>query len=123
MILVHDTENLMDKTLGIIKSEWDVRFPGNPFEYFFLSDHYDNQYNAENQLRTIFELFSIFAILIACLGFFGLSWFIIIQRTKEIGIRKVNGAQCELLLLISADFFKLILLGIILAAPVTYFFS
>jgi len=114
----------MSKTLGIIKSDWDVRFPGNPFEYFFLSEHYDNQYKAENQLRTIFELFSILAILIACLGLFGLSWFIIIQRTKEIGIRKVNGASVgELLLLISRDFFKLILLGIILAAPVAYLYS
>jgi putative ABC transport system permease protein len=119
-----DTENIMSKTLGIIKSDWDVRFPGNPFEYFILSEHYDNQYKAENQLRTIFELFSILAILIACLGLFGLSWFIIIQRTKEIGIRKVNGASVgELLLLISRDFFKLILLGIILAAPVAYLYS
>jgi putative ABC transport system permease protein len=55
---------------------------------------------------------------------FGLSWFIIIQRTKEIGIRKVNGASvAEILLLISADFFKLVLIGLIIAAPAAYFFS
>ena len=99
-------------------------FPGNPFDYFFLSDHYDKQYHAEKQFRTIFELFAILAIIIACLGLFGLSWFIIIQRTKEIGIRKVNGASAmNVLRLISADFFKLVLLGIIIAAPVSWYFS
>jgi putative ABC transport system permease protein len=112
------------KTIELIKNNWEQFFPGNPFDYFFLSDHYDNQYHAEIQFRTIFELFAILAVVIACLGLFGLSWFIIIQRTKEIGIRKVNGASvAEILLLISADFFKLVLIGIIIAAPVAYFFS
>jgi putative ABC transport system permease protein len=111
-------------TIENIKGKWEQFFPGNPFDYFFLSDHYDNQYHAEIQFRTIFELFAILAVVIACLGLFGLSWFIIIQRTKEIGIRKVNGASvAEILLLISADFFKLVLIGIIIAAPVAYFFS
>ena len=99
-------------------------FPGNPFDYFFLSDHYDKQYRAEKQFRTIFGLFAILAIVIACLGLFGLSWFIIAQRTKEIGIRKVNGASVsDILLIVSKDFFRLVLIGIILAAPVTYYLS
>jgi putative ABC transport system permease protein len=111
-------------TIEKIKEKWEQFFPGNPFDYFFLSDHYDKQYHAEIQFRTIFELFAILAVVIACLGLFGLSWFIIIQRTKEIGIRKVNGASvAEILLLISSDFFKLILIGIIIAAPVAYLFS
>jgi len=119
-----DSFKMTKKTIELIKNNWEQFFPGNPFDYFFLSDHYDNQYHAEIQFRTIFELFAILAVVIACLGLFGLSWFIIIQRTKEIGIRKVNGASvAEILLLISADFFKLVLIGIIIAAPVAYFFS
>jgi len=111
-------------TIETIKQYWDQFFPGNPFDYFFLSDYYDKQYHAEKQFGTIFELFAILAIVIACLGLFGLSWFIIIQRTKEIGIRKVNGASVlNVLLLISVDFFKLVLSGIIIAAPVAWYFS
>jgi putative ABC transport system permease protein len=119
-----DSFNTTRTTIEKIKASWEQFFPGNPFDYFFLSDHYNNQYHAEIQFRTIFELFAILAVVIACLGLFGLSWFIIIQRTKEIGIRKVNGASiAEILLLISADFFKLVLIGLIIAAPAAYFFS
>lgn len=110
--------------IGNIKENWERFFPGNPFDYFFLSEHYDDQYHAELQFRTIFGLFALLAIVIACLGLFGLSWFIIIQRTKEIGIRKVNGASItKIMLLISADFFRLVLAGVILAAPLAYFIS
>jgi len=119
-----DSFKINQTTISTIKDNWEQFFPGNPFDHFFLLDHYDNQYRAEMQFRTIFELFAILAIVIACLGLFGLSWFIIIQRTKEIGIRKVTGASfTEILLLISADFFKLVLLGIIIAGPVAYIFS
>lgn len=119
-----DSYKLTRKTIEQIKTSWEQYFPGNPFDYFFLSDYYNEQYHAESQFRTIFGLFAILAILIACLGLFGLAWFIIIQRTKEIGLRKVNGASVsEILILISADFFKLVLAGIIIAAPVAYFFS
>jgi putative ABC transport system permease protein len=119
-----DTYKLTRSTIESIKDNWTHFFPGNPFDYFFLSDQYNNQYHAELQFRTLFGLFSVLAIVIACLGLFGLSWFIIIQRTKEIGIRKVNGATTKnILLLISADYFKLILIGIIIAAPVAWLFS
>ena len=114
------TKNAIEK----IKENWERFFPGNPFNYFFLSDHFDKQYHAEIQFRTIFGLFAVLAIVIACLGLFGLSWFIIIQRTKEIGLRKVNGASVmEIVFLISGEFFKLVLLGLIIAAPVAYFLS
>jgi putative ABC transport system permease protein len=119
-----DSYKLTQSTIETIKDNWEQFFPGNPYDYFFLSDHYDNQYHAEKQFRTIFQLFAVLAIIIACLGLFGLSWFIIIQRTKEIGIRKVNGASSiNVLKLISADFFKLVLIGIILAAPVSWYIS
>lgn len=119
-----DKFKIMHKTIMQIGEKWGQYFPGNPYEYFFLSDHYDNQYHAEKQFRTIFGLFAILAIVIASLGLFGLSWFIIIQRTKEIAIHKVNGASVpELLSVVSAGFFKLVLTGILLAAPVSYFVS
>ncbi len=119
-----DSYKLTQSTIETIKENWERFFPGNPYDYFFLSDHYDNQYHAEKQFRAIFEMFAVLAILIACLGLFGLSWFIIIQRTKEIGIRKVNGASAmQILLLISSDYFKLVLFGIILAAPAAWLFS
>ena len=116
--------NMNQKTVEVLKENWEQFFPENPFDYFFLSDYYDKQYHAEKQFGTIFELFAFLAILIACLGLFGLSWFIIIQRTKEIGIRKVNGASVgNVLLLISQDFFRLVLSGIFIAAPVAWYFS
>jgi putative ABC transport system permease protein len=119
-----DIHKLTQNTIETIKTQWEEFFPGNPFDYFFLSDHYDQQYKAENQFRTIFGLFAILAIIIACMGLFGLSWFIIVQRTKEIGIRKVNGASVsDILLIVSKDFFRLVLYGIIIAAPVTYYLS
>jgi putative ABC transport system permease protein len=119
-----DSYKVTQTTIETIRENWERFFPGNPYDYFFLSDQYDKQYHAEKQFRTIFELFAFLAIIIACLGLFGLSWFIIIQRTKEIGIRKVNGATAmNVLRLISADFFKLVLLGIIIAAPVSWYFS
>jgi len=119
-----DSYKLSRNTIGTIQGQWEKFFPGNPFDWFFLSDHYDMQYRAEKQFRTIFGLFAILAIVIACLGLFGLSWFIIVQRTREIGIRKVNGASVTgILLLISGDFFKLVFYGLILAAPVAYYFS
>jgi putative ABC transport system permease protein len=119
-----DTHKLTQNTINTIKTNWEEYFPGNPFDYFFLSDHYNQQYRAENQFRTIFGLFAILAIIIACLGLFGLSWFIIVQRTKEIGIRKVNGASVsDILLIISKDFFRLVFVAILIAAPVTYYLS
>jgi putative ABC transport system permease protein len=119
-----DSYKVTQTTIETIRQNWERFFPGNPYDYFFLSDQYDKQYHAEKQFRAIFGMFAILAIIIACLGLFGLSWFIIIQRTKEIGIRKVNGATVmNVLRIISADFFRLVLLGIIIAAPVSWYLS
>jgi putative ABC transport system permease protein len=120
----NDSFKMTQNTIERIKHSWEQFFPGNPFDYFFLSNYYDNQYHAEKQFRTIFGWFAMLAIAIACLGLFGLSWFVIIQRTKEIGIRKVNGAAVgSILILISREFFLLVLYGMIVAAPVAYIFS
>jgi putative ABC transport system permease protein len=119
-----DSYKATQSAIQNIQQEWERFFPGNPFDYFFLSDHYDKQYKAEKQFRAIFGLFSTLAIVIACMGLFGLSWFMIVQRTKEIGIRKVNGASVSrILLIVSGDFFRLVLGGLLIAAPVSWYFA
>ncbi len=75
------------------EQDWKELFPGNPFNYFFLDDQYNNQYKADQQFGEVFTMFAFLAIFIACLGLFGLSSLTAIQRTKEIGVRKVMGAS------------------------------
>ncbi len=107
------------ESISKFESIWKEVFPGNPFNYFFLDDHYDMQYRADKQFGNIFGLFSMLAIFIACLGLFGLSSLMALQRTKEIGIRKVLGASVSGLLgLISKDFIILIGVAIMLSVPV-----
>jgi putative ABC transport system permease protein len=109
-------KSLMDT----FESDWKDIFPGNPFEYFFLDEHYNQQYRADQQFGSIFSIFSGLAIFIATLGLFGLSSLTAIQRTKEIGIRKVLGASMPgLLRLISKDFMILIAFAIALSIPLS----
>lgn len=96
-------------------------FPGNPFDYFFLDDFFNNQYKAEEQFARIFSLFAGLAIVIACLGLWGLAAFTTTQKLKEIGIRKVLGASVNSILsLLSWQFFKLVLIASLLAIPLTW---
>jgi len=95
--------------------------PTDPFHYFFLDDFFELQY-AENQcFGTVFGLFAGLSIIIACLGLLGLSAYNVIQRTKEIGIRKVLGASVRhLLFILSRDFLLLVVLAFIIAIPITW---
>jgi len=118
---INDISHLQENIASIEKL-YKERFPGNPFEYFFLDDYFNAQYRAEGQYGKVFTVASSLAIFIACLGLFGLSAFMIKQRTKEIGIRKVLGAPVPtILLLLSRDYFKLILLAGVIALPIAYF--
>jgi putative ABC transport system permease protein len=111
---------------SIVKFEsvWKEVFPGNPFTYFFLDDHYDMQYRDDKQFGDIFGLFSALAIFIACLGLFGLSSLTALQRSKEIGIRKVLGASVSGLLgLMSKDFIALIGMAMVLSVPLAILFT
>jgi putative ABC transport system permease protein len=104
------------------EAKWASFFPGNPFEFFFLDDHFEAQYKADKQFGRTFGLFAVLAIIIACLGLFGLASFVTTQRTKEIGIRKVSGAGIfAILLLLTKDFIKPILISYAIAIPVTYY--
>jgi putative ABC transport system permease protein len=111
------------KTLSFIESKWKEIFPDQPFVYQYLTERFKGQFQADEKRGLIFTLFTILAILIACLGLFGLASYMVEQRTKEIGIRKVFGAnESTILGLISKDFLLLVLIGIIIAVPIAYLF-
>ncbi len=112
----------LQETMQLIRTNWDTIFPSAGFNYFFLDEKYDQQYKADQQFGHVIGTFSILAILIACLGLFGLSSFTILQRTKEIGIRKVlGGSVSEIVKLLSQDFIKLVLIGGMVAMPFAYY--
>ena len=96
--------------------------PARPFSYNFLDDTFNKQYLDEDRFEKLFFNFSILAIFISCLGLLGLASYSTIQRTKEIGIRKVLGASVSgITSLLSKDFIKLVLIALIMASPVAWF--
>ncbi|MGD1894265.1 MAG: ABC transporter permease [Cyclobacteriaceae bacterium] len=114
--------NLSDipTTIDHIKSTYSALFPGNPFNYFFLNDNFNQQYQADLQFGNLFSAFSGLAIFIACLGLFALVSYSATLRIKEIGIRKVLGASINnLMLLLSREYLVLLLIAIVLAVPAT----
>ncbi|MEQ9440012.1 MAG: ABC transporter permease [Cyclobacteriaceae bacterium] len=115
-----NTRNLSE-TLPFIEKQWDTDFGENPFQYFFLDDFFNRQYQSDQQFARAFTLFSGLAIFIACLGLYGLSAYTAVQRTKEIAVRKVLGASVSgLLALLARSFLKLILLASLIAIPIAY---
>jgi putative ABC transport system permease protein len=111
------------QTLSFIEKKWKEIFPDQPFVYQYLTERFNGQFQADEKRGLIFTLFTVLAILIACLGLFGLASYMVEQRTKEIGIRKVFGANEQTILgLISKDFLLLVSVGIVIALPVAYYF-
>ncbi len=112
----------MQATIGFVEEKWQAFDPKHPMEYFFLDEHFDEQYRAEEKMLTVFGYFAGLTIFIACLGLFGLASFTTEQRTKEIGIRKVLGSSTSsIVLLISKDFALLVFVAILLAVPVAWY--
>ncbi|GGH26684.1 ABC transporter permease [Dyadobacter endophyticus] len=110
--------------LNALKRVYEANFPYSPFTYFFLDSEYDKQYKTEDRFRQVFGFLTIIAVVISCLGLFGLATFTATKRTKEIGIRKVIGATTsDLVVLLSREYFKLITLAIVIGLPVTYFLA
>ncbi len=108
-------------TLAFIRDTWERFDPAYPFDYAFLDQAVAQLYDSEQRLMQTLSLFAILAILIACLGLFGLASFTAEQRTKEIGVRKVLGASVgSLVLLLSKDFTRLIGIAFVLASPLAY---
>ena len=109
-------------TVSALQQQWQMLAPQRPFNYFFLDEAFDQQYRAEVRFGQLFIYFAGLAIFIACLGLLGLISYTIVQRTKEIGIRKVLGAtESSIVRLLSQDFLGLVLVAFVIAAPVAWY--
>ena len=103
--------------VSAVEALWKKHAPGEPFDYSFLDENFDQLFRSEQRMGQLFTVFSGLAIFIACLGLFALAAFMAEQRTKEIGIRKVMGASTSgLTLMLSRDFTKLVLISFLPAA-------
>lgn len=112
----------LQEQLRTVVEVYESNFPNAPFEYFFLDQQFDQLYRADEQFRAVFGLLTGFALLIACLGLFGLASFTVAKRAKEIGIRKVLGAEViQIMGLISKEFIWLVLIAMGVAIPTAYF--
>jgi putative ABC transport system permease protein len=113
---------ISDRLIPFLEKTWNSQFPGNPIRYFFLDDYFNNQYQADRKFGQFFQLFSLLAIFIACLGLLGLSSYTISCRTKEIGVRKVNGANItQILALLNKDFVKWVLVSFSIGIPLAWY--
>lgn len=109
------------EVLEDIEAEGEVFFSGNPFDYFFLDEFFDKQYDKDRQFSQVFSIFSFLAIFVACMGLFGLASFMTSQRTKEIGIRKALGSTVQgIVTLLSSGFAKLVLISNLFALPLAW---
>ncbi len=122
VLLVKMTGNNIPQTLSFMENKWKTLAPHRPFSYTFLDEEYNQMYSNENRISRVFTVFASLAILLACLGLFGLVAYTTAQRTKEIGIRKVLGASVlGITTLLSKDFLKLILIAIVIASPIAWY--
>ncbi len=111
-------------TIAGLEKLWKDRIPYRPFEYKFLDDEYDALYRTEQRTAGVFTTFSAIAILLACMGLFAVAAYSVMQRTKEIGIRKVLGANIpSIILLISKDFLLLVIIATVIASPIAWYTS
>ena len=117
-----DGSNIPD-ALAHLESTWKQFLPQFPFEYNFIDEDFGRLYQAEQRQGRVFIGFAMLAVLVACLGLFGLTTFVAQQRVKEIGIRKVLGATTASLVgLLSKDFLKLVVVALVIASPLAYYF-
>ncbi len=112
----------MQQAITNIELKWSEIAPHRPFLYSFLDESFNTQYEADFKFKNLFTIFSFLAILIACLGLLGLATYSAVQRTKEIGVRKVLGAEVSsIVTLLSKDFMKLVLIAILIAIPFSWY--
>ncbi len=109
------------ESVAHIRTAWEKAFPGNPFEYFFLDDFFNRQYENERKFGKLFTTFSVLAVMVGCLGLLGLSAFTATQRTREIGIRKALGStESSIFFLLSKEYVKLVVISAALSIPVVW---
>ena len=110
-------------TIKAVEEKWKQIIPYRPFIYYFLDEHFDKQYRADERFGKLFLYFTVLAICISCMGLLGLSAYSIVERTKEVAIHKVMGASAGTIVhLLSRDFLVLVVLAFLVAAPLTWWF-
>ncbi len=121
--LIRFKEGESKSIISDIEKNWKVLFPNHPIQYFFLNDSLNQLYRKEEIMLTVLSFFAVLTVVISCLGLYALAAFSTEKRTKEIGIRKVMGASVQqIVLLILREFVVLVLLAIVFAAPLTWYF-
>ena len=124
VILIKIGSNDVSSALSSIKKIWNGRMVDRPFEYHFLDEEYDKLYKNEQNTAHIFSTFSAIAILLACLGLFGIVAIMTVQRTKEIGIRKIMGAtEVNIITHLFADYLKPVFIAFIISVPLAFYFA
>ncbi|NML23668.1 FtsX-like permease family protein [Pseudoflavitalea sp. G-6-1-2] len=122
-ITINVDGNHIPETMAAVEKKWKELIPNMPFSYTFLDEMLDNQYRSEQKFGKLFLNFAVLAILISCLGLLGLTSYSTIQRTKEIGIRKVMGASVtDILHLLSKEFMLLAIVAFCIGVPIAWFF-
>jgi putative ABC transport system permease protein len=120
-MIAHSRGGNIKQSLSTLENAWKKLNPNEPFEYSFLDQDFQKNYEAESRQASLINYFTIVAIIISCLGLFGLATFTAEQRTKEIGIRKVLGASVYgVVALLSKDFLKLVIIAVIIASPLAW---
>lgn len=121
-ISVKVSNNNLPQVINHLKSTWDKHTNGIPFRYSFLDDEYGRLYEGEKRAGTVLIVFSVLAIFIACIGLVGLASYMAAQKTKEIGVRKVNGARVyEVLAMFNKNFVKWVVIAFVIATPVAWY--
>jgi putative ABC transport system permease protein len=112
----------VERTITAIETKWNLMFPEKAFEFSFLDEELDDQYATFSSFGTIIRTFTAVAVLISCLGVYGLVLFVVQRKVKEIGVRKVLGASVlNILRLIYREFVLLVLVGFFVAIPLSYY--
>lgn len=113
----------LPETIARVEKAWAEVVPFRPFDYSFLDESFNRQYNSDSRFANVFTIFAGLAIFIACFGLYGLATYTVEQRTKEIGIRKVMGASAgSIISMLSSDFVKLVFVSIAIAVPFSWYF-
>jgi putative ABC transport system permease protein len=112
----------IQRALTDIENVWDQHIEDWPFDYLFLDEHFATLYESDNQMSSVVSIMTVLSILIACMGLFGLSSIMVVQKVKEIGIRKILGASVlQITFLLSKSFLILVMIAFLIASPITYF--
>ena len=121
-IMIRTTGTQTKNTLAFLESKWKSFAPHRPFEYRFMDEDFQKLYTSEMRTAKVFSIFSGIAIVLACLGLFGLSAYSAQQRIKEIGVRKVLGASAgQIVLLLSGNFLKLVVIAFLIVLPIAWY--